>query len=206
MRFAWVVGMLVPLAACGRLGFDRAQPCSIDPDCASDHCVAGLCCDRPCDGTCNSCETGTCLPLPSACSGDCVSCEASGDGFSCIAAPTACTTLCSSATCDGAGTAFSCNTSSCCSTATAPNLGGSCATGPTVLLGDGCHFSYDYSAYVMANNFINVEWDEEVCVGGTWMTFDAGVDAFPCSGCVHDTHNTWSDTCGNAAGFTQVCP
>jgi hypothetical protein len=75
-----------------------------------------------------------------------------------------------------------------------------------VLLGDGCHFSYDYASYVMASNFVEIQWDEEVCQNGTWMTFDSGLDAIPCSGCVQDTHNTWSDTCGNAAGLTQVCP
>jgi hypothetical protein len=75
-----------------------------------------------------------------------------------------------------------------------------------VLLGDGCSFEYDYNSWIMANNFIEVDWDVEQCQNGTWVSVDSGADAFSCMGCAHDTRNIWSDTCGNASARTQICP
>lgn len=74
------------------------------------------------------------------------------------------------------------------------------------MLGDGCEFHYDYSSYVMASNFVEYNWDYERCQAGAWVTIDASSDAFPCTGCAHETRNTWTDTCGNLTMFTQVCP
>jgi len=215
----WAVCALgaVGLAGCGRIDFERcpaacgtgapSDACGSDRECATGHCADGVCCDTACDGTCASCATGTCEAVPTACSGDCASCDASDGGFSCAPSPAACNTLCSSAVCTGADTAYSCDTSTCCATAVAPNFTGSCGgTATSVLVGDGCHFSYDWSSWVMANNFVNLMWDEQVCQQGTWVTFDAGGDAFPCGGCVHDTHVTWTDSCGNRSAASYVCP
>ncbi len=118
----------------------------------------------------------------------------------------ACTSLCASAVCAGSGTAFACDASSCCSTAVSPNIHGSCSTGPTAVLGNGCNFEYDYSSWIMANNFVELDWDVEQCQQGTWVTVDSGTDAVPCTGCTQDTRNTWSDTCGNSTMTQNVCP
>ena len=34
--------------------------CTADTQCTNGHCVDGVCCDGKCDGTCESCSTGTC--------------------------------------------------------------------------------------------------------------------------------------------------
>jgi hypothetical protein len=43
------------------------SPCTVDTDCASDHCVDHVCCDGPCDLTCESCALlgteGTCTRI-----------------------------------------------------------------------------------------------------------------------------------------------
>jgi hypothetical protein len=88
----------------------------------------------------------------------------------------------------------------------APNRGGSCSTAPIVMLGDGCEFRYDYASYAVASNFTEFDWDYQRCEAGAWVQFDSGADAFPCNGCVHETRNTWSDSCGNLAAFSQACP
>jgi MYXO-CTERM domain-containing protein len=45
------------------------QPCTLDDDCSSKHCVSGFCCNEACSDTCESCRLdaapGTCLPIPS---------------------------------------------------------------------------------------------------------------------------------------------
>ncbi len=214
MRSALV--LVLAVAACGRVGFDACPAtcgstatgsgCTADRDCATGHCADGVCCDSACDGTCDSCATGTCVAMPSACSGDCATCAASGDGFSCEAMPAACTGACGAGTCGGSGTIFTCNFGTCCSTAIAPNLTFGCATDSTAVLPSGCQFHADYSSYVAANNFVNVMWDYEECRQGQWVSVDSGGDAFPCSGCTQDTHTTWSDTCGSATMKTVVCP
>lgn len=44
------------------------ESCNNDSECASDHCVDGLCCDTSCDKTCESCKVagsvGSCTPVP----------------------------------------------------------------------------------------------------------------------------------------------
>ena len=57
--------------ACDGLGnckLMRGQACSADIQCASDHCVDGVCCDSTCDKTCESCavkgNAGTCTAVP----------------------------------------------------------------------------------------------------------------------------------------------
>jgi hypothetical protein len=54
----------------------KAHPCTGDGECASDHCVDGVCCDKKCDGKCETCTfvRGTCLPAPVGLDphGDCV--------------------------------------------------------------------------------------------------------------------------------------
>lgn len=202
----WGVLIAFAVSACGRLQFTPIQSCQQDAECASAHCVDGVCCDRACSGSCHTCAFGVCSAVATQCTGDCASCEATRDGFECMPVASTCTALCSSATCSGTGTAYACDFGSCCSTGNAPNLGGSCATGPIALLPDGCHFAYDYSSWISASDFVAYDWNEQLCMQGTWVTFDAGADAFPCSGCTHDTRNSWSDTCGNTTAFTQVCP
>jgi hypothetical protein len=42
--------------------------CEVATNCDSGHCAEGVCCDRPCDGSCEACnvvgEAGTCQPTP----------------------------------------------------------------------------------------------------------------------------------------------
>jgi len=38
--------------------------CETNAECGSGHCVAGVCCERACDGACEGCSTGACLPAP----------------------------------------------------------------------------------------------------------------------------------------------
>lgn len=38
--------------------------CGPNDPCKSGHCVQGVCCNKPCSGECESCETGACLPVP----------------------------------------------------------------------------------------------------------------------------------------------
>ncbi len=40
----------------------NAASCGTAGECASGVCAAGICCDRACDGECESCGTGTCSP------------------------------------------------------------------------------------------------------------------------------------------------
>jgi len=54
---------------------DRKQngdTCGDDEQCLSGHCVAGICCDTECDGSCSSCAVsgnlGTCIAEPGCCS------------------------------------------------------------------------------------------------------------------------------------------
>ena len=58
---------------CDGLGTCRSRNgsrCAGDADCASLHCVDGVCCDQGCDGTCYSCNlpgsAGTCTPIDGA--------------------------------------------------------------------------------------------------------------------------------------------
>jgi hypothetical protein len=91
-------------------------PCAAEDECASGFCVDGLCCDDPCDESCESCLAastgevdGVCAPIPRAtdpeaecpdgadgscetqqlCSGvlQCVSAAALCDGFACTSLP-----------------------------------------------------------------------------------------------------------------------
>jgi hypothetical protein len=205
----WLVMALLAITSCGRIGFDPGAPgttCSQDSECATGHCIAQQCCETACEGTCATCRTGVCEPLPSACSGDCAACDATPTGFDCAPSPAACSALCSSAVCTGSSTAFTCDVASCCATSSAPNLAGSCSTGPSTLIGDGCRFVYDYYSFMSASNFFEVLWDEQLCQNGTWMPFDSGNDSFPCSGCTHDTRNTWSDSCASTVLQETVCP
>src|SRR5512139_624018 len=125
---------LAVVAACGRIGFEAAPTCETSVECGAGSCVDGSCCNLPCDGTCNQCIAGICVPVPGACAGDCAVCEASGGGFSCAPEPAACSATCSLATCAGAGTTFQCETSRCCATSTAPNFIGSCGRAAEVYL------------------------------------------------------------------------
>ncbi len=72
---------------------DAAVACSADAECASAHCVDGVCCDRACDGQCEACDAtgkrGTCTVVVgaphgtrSACSTGAGTCDAlSCDGI-----------------------------------------------------------------------------------------------------------------------------
>jgi hypothetical protein len=211
-----MVLVMIGLAACGRIGFETCpetcgtiepgSACTDDRDCATGHCADGVCCDSACAGSCDSCASGTCVADPSACTGDCASCVVADGGFSCAPVPAACVGACGAGTCSGAGARFVCSFGTCCSTAVAPNIAGSCSTGPAVVLADGCSFEYDYSSWTMASNFVELDWDVEQCQQGTWVSIDSGADAVPCTGCTHDTRNTWSDTCGNTTMRQNVCP
>jgi hypothetical protein len=102
--------------ACNGIGqckLAHGQTCANDSECSTDHCVDGVCCDGPCDKTCESCKVagseGSCTAIPAstdpdgeclgtdpACGGGCDGkrqCEFPGAGTSCG--------LCR--TCDGTG-------------------------------------------------------------------------------------------------------
>jgi streptogramin lyase len=44
----------------------QGQPCGASGACASGSCVDGVCCNTACGGVCQSCSSGTCLPVVSA--------------------------------------------------------------------------------------------------------------------------------------------
>ena len=86
--------------------------CEHDAECITGHCVDGVCCESPCDGSCQACNLepnpGTCTWVPSGqdpredCPGEGV-CKGVCDGQGqCVFAPV--TTRCDTCTsCDGAG-------------------------------------------------------------------------------------------------------
>jgi hypothetical protein len=114
----------------------NGQACAVNAECESSLCVAGLCCDSPCGGTCFTCalpgKEGTCSPKPSGAPSSCAdqgaeSCDFNGRcdgngacqryeaGMSCK--PAACTTngagFMPSSACDGQGTCEAANVVDC---------------------------------------------------------------------------------------------
>ncbi|MGE0550798.1 MAG: hypothetical protein AB7R00_27280 [Kofleriaceae bacterium] len=96
MRVALALLMYV-FAGCGDvLRVEQGDSCSKDLDCVSGFCADGVCCDRACDATCESCvsagnggATGTCAIALAGTDlrGDCAdasagSCDANGTGCS----------------------------------------------------------------------------------------------------------------------------
>lgn len=97
-------------------------PCDVDGECVTGHCEGGLCCDRACDGACELCMAGVCMPTSGEtpmCMGDLtcvfgvclgddgVACTNGGECASAVCSPEAlccavgCTDLCDR--CLGAG-------------------------------------------------------------------------------------------------------
>ncbi len=83
-RAAWSLpSLLLALVGCSAvLGLDPREggladggPCEDARDCASDHCVAAICCDTACNDGCQECATGTCGPMPLG-----TSCDSVADG------------------------------------------------------------------------------------------------------------------------------
>ncbi|MFP6686859.1 MAG: MYXO-CTERM sorting domain-containing protein, partial [Polyangiaceae bacterium] len=98
----------------GMLDGDEAG-CGNDSECASHRCVDGFCCDRVCDGECESCALtpGTCSPVTDAADDTCFGVESCDAHGSCKdAAGEACTEddTCASAFCrDGVCCDTSCD-------------------------------------------------------------------------------------------------
>ncbi|MGH2558473.1 MAG: hypothetical protein ACRDJH_05360 [Thermomicrobiales bacterium] len=92
------------------------SPCTRLTECASLHCVDGVCCDTACTGQCESCATGACSPVSGAPAGKRPACPGSGDCAATCDGTTrnACTflgseTVCAEPACaDGVQTAFTC--------------------------------------------------------------------------------------------------
>src|SRR6185436_15180733 len=78
--------------AFGVCAVPNGWPCSLDSECASAHCVEGLCCNTACTGSCVACGDGTCRPKAAG--------ESCDDGLFCTA-----TDACDgSGSCQGTGT------------------------------------------------------------------------------------------------------
>ncbi len=120
------------------VGAANGQACSVHADCASDQCVDGVCCDRPCEGQCEACNEpgteGTCTTVASgpprgardACDGA-GGCQGSCDGASAtrckypnaekVCTPTSCANgkAKTASVCNGAGACTDSETSNCAS-------------------------------------------------------------------------------------------
>ncbi|MGH2533099.1 MAG: hypothetical protein ACRDJW_12445 [Thermomicrobiales bacterium] len=125
----------------------NGAPCTRATDCASFHCVDGVCCNTACTGQCESCATGACLPVSGppvgtrpACPGS-GGCRATCDGqtrTACAAWPGG-EVACGAATCaDGWLTTYTCGGNGSCvptTTSCAPfgcdAAGTACASGCT---------------------------------------------------------------------------
>lgn len=81
--------------------------CASSDDCESGHCADGVCCDRACDGSCESCAAnGACAPYAA---GTDPEAECAGDGAS-----SACAGSCNGASgCDFPGAETACGATSC---------------------------------------------------------------------------------------------
>jgi N-acetylneuraminic acid mutarotase len=92
----------------------NGQICSAGSGCASGFCVDGVCCNRPCTGTCVACnivgQEGICRPYPSGtdplneCGKGTGVCKSTCDGVGDCAYPEAEVTCDTCKTCDGSGT------------------------------------------------------------------------------------------------------
>lgn len=86
------------------------EACGVDKQCASKHCVDGVCCDTACDGACESCNggaaPGTCSPDPLGSPGT-PACAP----FQCNGASGVCPTTCASN--DDCGSGLACVNGAC---------------------------------------------------------------------------------------------
>lgn len=87
------------------------EACGLDADCGSGHCVAAVCCDTECVGTCRSCASGRCGPEPAGtslgwtCANDVeVELGCAADGSPTVLRSTACPAGCASDRCAPAAT------------------------------------------------------------------------------------------------------
>ena len=114
----------------------NGSSCTQSNECASQHCVDGVCCNDACTDKCNACDVstarGTCTQVPSGqphggrgacagsgmCVGECTpasatTCTFRGATFTCREASCTGTTFTARAGCDGAGSCPAAATSSC---------------------------------------------------------------------------------------------
>jgi hypothetical protein len=56
-------GVAISTSQFATTGQLNSTPCSLDSQCASNHCATHVCCDTACTGPCNACYGGTCQPL-----------------------------------------------------------------------------------------------------------------------------------------------
>ncbi len=113
-----------------------AKDCKVDGDCTSGHCSNGVCCDRPCNGPCESCALVT---SPGICSDVPVGLDPKR-----ACSPTPCERTCDgTGNCVGAFAGSECSPSQCTSAST--------GVGPTVCtaVGVGCPaaIAFDCGAY-----------------------------------------------------------
>jgi hypothetical protein len=89
-----IAGHACQAGSCGKK--TNGQPCAAAGDCASNHCVDGVCCDQACAGACRSCALpaalGTCTPVANG-----------GDDPRNMCATQAASTCGTDGKCDGAG-------------------------------------------------------------------------------------------------------
>ncbi|MDX2023152.1 MAG: hypothetical protein SF187_23155 [Deltaproteobacteria bacterium] len=109
----------------GTCGRSNGQICSRDTDCATGHCVSGICCNSACGGACQNCGDGTCKSItnavdPRGCSGS-VMCDARGactkvNGQRCSVSAECASGFCVDGACCNSAcneSCFSCGTGTC---------------------------------------------------------------------------------------------
>jgi hypothetical protein len=89
-----VAGIACQAGSCGKK--TNGQPCTAATDCASAHCVDGVCCDQACGGACRSCAQLASL-------GKCTLILAGGDDPRNMCATQPASTCGTDGKCDGAG-------------------------------------------------------------------------------------------------------
>lgn len=95
----------------GEICFSKYQ---CEPNGGVSYCVDGVCCDRACNGNCDTCADdsapGTCMAATNGCGAGCGRCspDTVAGNFKCQADPSLCGTLCTTCALNAAGTTFTC--------------------------------------------------------------------------------------------------